>query len=164
MRSLIRVLELFKLFGYRARSRVMTSHVIGAEGRTRKARDSGDAVRATEALVSHTRLMSYDSGLVARIADALLQLGERAVRQKNVFGGRGFLVGKSTFAIVFDGDLIVKVRPDGRDNALAEPGVTPFAPDGENPSRGIGAVVSGNAIADDPELSAWLRRGLQTLR
>jgi hypothetical protein len=34
------------------------------------------------------------------VADTLGQIGERGVRQKNVFGGRGFLAGKSTFVIV----------------------------------------------------------------
>ena len=44
--------------------------------------------------------MTFDAGLAARVADTLAQLGERGVRQKNVFGGRGFLRGKSTFVIV----------------------------------------------------------------
>ena len=104
--------------------------------------------------------MAYDAGLVTRVDDALRSLGERAVRQKNVFGGRGFLAGKSTFAIVFDEDLIVKVAPDDYEGALAEAGVTPFAPDGERP-MGTWVVVSGDSVADDPELAAWVRRGLR---
>ena len=51
--------------------------------------------------------MPFDPGLVARVADQMLQLGEHAVRQKNVFGGRGFLSGKSAFVIVWDDALIV---------------------------------------------------------
>jgi TfoX/Sxy family transcriptional regulator of competence genes len=104
-----------------------------------------------------------DPGLVARVADALEQLGERAVRQKNVFGGRGFLVGKSTFAIVWDDDLLVKTTPDDYPRALAEAGVTPFAPDGEQP-MGTWVVVAGDSIADDPELVEWLRRGVRAVR
>ena len=107
--------------------------------------------------------MPPDPGLVARVADALEQLGERAVRQKNVFGGRGFLVGKSTFAIVWDDDLLVKTTPDDYTRALAEPGVTPFAPDGEQP-MGTWVVVAGDSIADDPELVEWLRRGVRAVR
>ena len=107
--------------------------------------------------------MSFDSGLVERVADALRTLGERAVRQKNVFGGRGFLVGKNTFAIVFDEDLIVKTAAGDYDAALAAPGVTPFAPDGERP-MGTWVVVSGETVADDPELAEWLRRGLRGVR
>src|SRR6476659_7423115 len=54
---------------------------------------------AVDAVASPCCCMTYDSGLVARIADTLEALGERGIRQKNVFGGRGFLIGKSTFAI-----------------------------------------------------------------
>lgn len=107
--------------------------------------------------------MTYDAGLAARMADCLLTIGERAFRQKNVFGGRGFLVGKSTFAIAWDDGLIVKTPPAEYQAALAEPGVTPFAPGGEKPMS-TWVVVASEAIADDPELIEWLRRGLRAVR
>ena len=107
--------------------------------------------------------MTFDAGLVARVADALEQLGERGVRQKNVFGGRGFLRGKSTFAIVWDDGLIVKTRRDEYDRLLLEPGVTPFAPDGEKPMS-TWLVVEADAVADDPELTDWVRRGISSIR
>jgi TfoX/Sxy family transcriptional regulator of competence genes len=107
--------------------------------------------------------MSYDPGLAARIADTLLGMGERGVRQKNVFGGRGFLVGKSTFAIAWDEGLIVKTHADDYHTLIQEPGVTPFAPDGEKPMS-TWLVVAADAIADDPELAEWLRRGLSAVR
>jgi TfoX/Sxy family transcriptional regulator of competence genes len=104
--------------------------------------------------------MPPDLGLVARVSDALLAIGERGARQKNVFGGRGFLIGKSTFAIVWDDALIVKTARSEYDALRAEPGVKPFAPDGERPMS-TWLVVSPDAIADDPELTEWLRRGLR---
>ena len=107
--------------------------------------------------------MAYDPGLVARIADSLDALHERGIRQKNVFGGRGFLVGKSTFAIAWDEGLIVKAPKEEYDRLLAEPGVTPFAPDGERPMS-TWLVVAPDAIADDPELAEWLRAGLRAVR
>ena len=106
--------------------------------------------------------MPYDRGLTARVADLLEQLGERAVRQKNVFGGRGFLAGKSTFVIVWDTDLIVKTTPAEYPELLQEPGVTPFAPDGERPMS-TWVVVSGEVVADDPELVESLRRALRAV-
>ena len=51
--------------------------------------------------------MSYDRGLAERVADILARRNVRGVRPKNVFGGRGFLAGKSAFAIVWDDGLIV---------------------------------------------------------
>jgi len=107
--------------------------------------------------------MPYDPGLVARVQDALAQLGERAVRQKNVFGGRGFLVGKSTFVIVWGDDLLVKTPKGEYQAMLARPGVTPFAPDGERPMS-TWVVVAGDVVADDPELAEWVRRGLAAVR
>ena len=107
--------------------------------------------------------MVYDAGLAARIADALAGMGERRVRQKNVFGGRGFLVGKSTFAIAWDDGLIVKVPAAEYPRLLREPGVTAFAPDGEKPMS-TWLVVASDAIADDPELTEWLRRALAAVR
>ena len=107
--------------------------------------------------------MAYDSGLVARVADALAQAGERATRQKNVFGGRGFLAGKSTFVIVWGEDLIVKTPRGEYEAALATPGVTAFTPDGEKPMS-TWVVVAGDVLADDPELAEWVRRGLRGVR
>ncbi len=108
-------------------------------------------------------LTTYDAGLAARIADALVSIGEKRVRQKNVFGGRGFLVGRSTFAIAWDDGLIVKTTRDDYPHALAEPGVTPFAPDNEKPMS-TWVVVTADAIADDPELTQWLQRALRAVR
>ena len=107
--------------------------------------------------------MPPDPGLVARVADVLDTLGERGARQKNVFGGRGFLLGKSTFVIVFDDSLIVKTTASDYEGALAAPGVTAFAPDGERPMS-TWLVVASDAIADDPELAEWVRRGLRAVR
>ena len=107
--------------------------------------------------------MPFDAGLVARVADVLEQIGERGARQKNVFGGRGFLRGKSTFVIVWGDALLVKTRPDEYQRLLTEPGVTPFAPDGER-SMSTWLVVDADAIADDPELTDWVRRGVSAIR
>ncbi|MEP6990671.1 MAG: TfoX/Sxy family protein [bacterium] len=107
--------------------------------------------------------MPPDQGLVARVADALETLGERAIRQKNVFGGRGFLAGKSTFAIVWDDALIVKTAAAEYAPLRAEAGVTPFAPDGERPMS-TWLVVASDAIADDPDLTEWIRRALRGIR
>jgi TfoX/Sxy family transcriptional regulator of competence genes len=107
--------------------------------------------------------VSYDRGLAERVADVLVRTGTRGIRQKNVFGGRGFLSGKSAFAIVWDDDLIVKCPRAEYDAALRSPGVEPFAPDGEKPMS-TWVVVGGEVIADDPELEEWLERGRRSLR
>jgi TfoX/Sxy family transcriptional regulator of competence genes len=107
--------------------------------------------------------VTYDRGLAERVADVLTRTGVRGVRQKNVFGGRGFLSGKSAFAIVWDDGLLVKCPRAEYDAALASPGVEPFAPDGEKPMS-TWVVVGADVIADDPELEDWLARGMRALR
>ena len=107
--------------------------------------------------------MAYDAGLTSRIADALAGIGERNIRQKSVFGGRGFLAGKSTFAIAWEDGLIVKVAPADYAELRETPGVRPFAPDGEKPMS-TWLVVDAEVIADDPELTEWLRRALRAVR
>jgi hypothetical protein len=107
--------------------------------------------------------LSFDPGLVERLRDALLRLGERGAREKNVFGGRGFLFGKTTFLIAWEDGLIVKMAPDEYQAALAEPGVEPFAPDGERPMS-TWVVVRGEGIDDDPSLAEWVARGVRGAR
>lgn len=107
--------------------------------------------------------MAYDAGLVARVSDTLATLGERGARQRNVFGGRGFLIGKSTFVIVWDDGLIVKLVPQEYEPSLREHGVTPFAPDGEKPMS-TWVMVASEVVADDPELADWVSRGLRAVR
>lgn len=107
--------------------------------------------------------MSYDRGLAERVTDVLARMSGRGARQKNVFGGRGFLLGKSAFVIVWDDGLIVKCPPSEYQTALASPHVEAFAPDGEKPMS-TWVVVAGDAIADDPELEEWLGRGMRALR
>ena len=108
--------------------------------------------------------MAYDHGLAERVSDVLRRIGECAVRQKNVFGGRGFLAGKSAFVIVWgDEGLIVKTPRAEYPSLLHLPGVVPFAPDGER-SMTTWVVVATDVIADDPELEEWVRRGLAAVR
>ena len=104
--------------------------------------------------------MAYDAGLVARVSDALAQISERGARQKNVFGGRGFLIGKTTFVIVWNDGLLVKTPRDEYDTLRAQPGIEPFAPDGESPMS-TWLIVPADVVADDPELVDWVRRGLR---
>ena len=107
--------------------------------------------------------MPFDHGHVERVADALPALRAHGARQKNVFGGRGFLLGRQTFVIVWGEGLLVKTVPAEYAAALAEPGVTAFAPDGGRP-MGTWLVVPADAVADDPELTTWVTRGLRAVR
>ena len=91
--------------------------------------------------------MAYDAGLAERVADTLGQIGEHGVRQKNVFGGRGFLAGKSTFVIVREDGLLVKTPADEYPALLKQPGIAPFAP-GALRSKAVLAVCKTYTLAE----------------
>lgn len=109
--------------------------------------------------------MAYDAGLLERMRDILPRLagGAQGIRDKNIFSGRGFMLGKSAFLIVWDHGIIVKMAPDAYAAALAMRGVTPFAPGGERP-MGTWVVVAADEVADDPELLEWAERGIVGVR
>ena len=107
--------------------------------------------------------MAYDAGLAERIAGLLPGLGIRGARQKNVFGGRGFLLGKSTFVIAWGDGLLVKTTRADYTTALTTRGVKAFTPDGEK-SMSTWVVVDSDEIADNPELRTWLERGARAIR
>ncbi len=106
--------------------------------------------------------MAYDAGLAERMRDMVPRLrgGTQGIREKNVFGGRGFMLGKSAFLIVWQQGILVKMAPDAYDGALAMRGVTPFAPGGEKPMS-TWVVVTADEVADDPELLEWAERGIR---
>lgn len=106
--------------------------------------------------------MAYDRGLAERVAEGFVALGVRGAREKNVFGGRGFMLGKSAAVIVWRDGLLVKMPPGEYAGALGMQHVTPFAPDGARPMS-TWVVVGADAIADDPELREWIGRGMRAL-
>jgi TfoX/Sxy family transcriptional regulator of competence genes len=106
--------------------------------------------------------MSYDAGLLQRCHDALAVASAGPVRDKNVFGMRGLLLGKRMFAAVGDASMIVRLRETELAAALRQTGVSAFTPGGQ--SLGTWVEVQGDVIADDPELRDWLAAGLRSLR
>jgi TfoX/Sxy family transcriptional regulator of competence genes len=102
----------------------------------------------------------YDEGLLQRCMDCVEGLGG-PFHNKNVFGMRGLMRGKSMFAAVGEASIIVKVPAAEYPAALERAGVQPFSPGGQK--LGTWVEVSDDAIADDPELREWLETGLRAL-
>jgi TfoX/Sxy family transcriptional regulator of competence genes len=103
----------------------------------------------------------HDEGLLQRCLDCLSGLGQRGVRDKNVFGMRGLLRGKSMFAAVGESSIIVKVPAGEYDVALHQPGVRAFTPGGQK--LGTWVEIDEDAVADDPDLRDWLAVGLRAI-
>src|SRR6188472_3788806 len=101
--------------------------------------------------------MAYDEELAQRIRE---QLGdEHDVTEKKMFGGIGFLLrGNMAVGVASTSELMVRVGPDGSDDALARPHTRLFDMSGR-PMKGW-ILVAPEGVADDSELAAWVQRGI----
>src|SRR5258707_15292076 len=98
--------------------------------------------------------MAYDEGLAERIRSALRARDD--VIEKRMFGGLTFMVGGRMACGVVHDDLMVRVGPDGHDEALTEPGARPMDFTGKA-MRGMVYVASA-AVASDDDLRRWVDR------
>ena len=100
--------------------------------------------------------MAYDEGLAQRIRDVL---GERpGLVEKKMFGGIGFMVRGNMACGVHKDALIVRVGPEGYEEALAKPHTKPFDITGR-PMKGW-VMVTPDGYESDEALEDWVQRGL----
>jgi TfoX/Sxy family transcriptional regulator of competence genes len=98
--------------------------------------------------------MAYDELLAGRIRTALQSRDD--VVEKQMFGGLTFMIaGKMACGVVHD-ELMVRVGPDQRDSALAEPHTRPMDFTGR-PMRGM-VYVDPAGVASDSDLARWVDR------
>jgi TfoX/Sxy family transcriptional regulator of competence genes len=101
--------------------------------------------------------MAYDETLAGRLRD--LMGAHRGVVEKKMFGGLAFMVrGHMAFGVVGD-ELMVRVGPDGHDEALAQPHARPMDFTGR-PLRGM-VYVARAGIARRAALASWVDRALR---
>lgn len=101
--------------------------------------------------------MAFDEDLAARIRDALART--RNVEEKRMFGGIGFLLNGNMLVGVWKDSLIVRVGPEGYEDALLEPHVKEFDITGR-PMKGW-VLVGQEGVEDDEPLNDWVHRALQ---
>ncbi len=100
--------------------------------------------------------MAYDEGLAQRIREVLGEQPELV--EKKMFGGVGFMVRGNMACGVHKDALIVRVGPEGYEEALARPHTRPFDITGR-PMKGWGMVTS-DGYESDEALEDWVQRGL----
>ena len=104
--------------------------------------------------------MAYDEALAQRIREQLT--AEPGLTERAMFGGLAFLL-DGNMAVGLSGDeLMVRVGPDGSDDALARPHTRPFDMTGR-PMKGW-ILVAPEGIGDTGELGAWVDRGVSFAR
>ncbi|MFI9506169.1 TfoX/Sxy family protein [Nocardia sp. NPDC052566] len=96
--------------------------------------------------------MAYDEVLADRISE---RLAGRGVTAKKMFAGLTFLWQDNALVNLYDEGLMVRVGPDGMDDALGRAGAKPFVSHGK-PVKGW--VLVDEESLDDDALDDWLDR------
>ena len=104
--------------------------------------------------------MAYNEETVLRVRDLLA--GEPGVSEKRMFGGLSFMLSGNMACGVLNDDLVVRVGPDGHDDAMAQPHARAMDFTGR---RMKGMVYVGPAGFESPDgLKGWVDRGLRFAR
>jgi len=103
--------------------------------------------------------MAYDEELAERIRPLVHgALPDVPVVEQRMFGGLAFLVGgHMAVAASSKGGLMVRCDPGDTERLLAEPGAATFEMRGKGMTGWL--RVSGDAVADDADLSRWIEVG-----
>ena len=100
--------------------------------------------------------MAYDETLAERIRIALRARDD--VSERKMFGGIAFMVRDRMAVGVVRDDLMVRVGPEGNDEALAQPHARPMDFTGK-PMRGM-VYVAPAGVATDADLARWIDRAV----
>ena len=100
--------------------------------------------------------MAYDEGLAERVRDIA---GARAgVTERRMFGGLAWMIGGNMACCVLRDELLVRMAPADREQALTEPHVGEFGMSGKRPMSGFVAVAA-PGVAEDADLARWVDCG-----
>jgi len=100
--------------------------------------------------------MSYDENLAARIRGVLAKRTD--VVEKKMFGGLCFMVGGAMCCGLTKTDFMVRVGPEGYDDALAQPHARPMDFTGR-PLAGM-VYVAPEGVRGAAALAKWIGRGV----
>ena len=96
--------------------------------------------------------MAFDPGLADRVRTVLAD--RTACDERAMFGGLAFMVGGHMACGVLGDDLVLRLGPEGADEALDRPGVRPMDFTGR-PMKSY-VFVASEVVGDDVSLGDWL--------
>lgn len=100
--------------------------------------------------------MAYDEGLARRIRG--IMVGLPGYIERKMFGGVGYMLRGNMACGVNGDDLIVRVGPQGYEEALAQPHTKEFDMTGR-PMKGW-VVVTADGVESDDQFEAWVQQGV----
>ena len=100
--------------------------------------------------------MPYDVHLAERMRSALNS--RKGIVEKKMFGGIGFLLNGNIVVGVWKNSLIVRLGPDGYEEALREPHVRVFDITGK-PMKGW-VLVEPEGVDEDDQLKGWIQQAM----
>ena len=101
--------------------------------------------------------MAYDEKLAERVRRALTP--REGLSEKKMFGGIAFMLRGNMCCGIVRNDLMVRVGPERYDDALGRPHARPMDFTGRA-MKGM-VYVGPEGLRSDPDLNAWLRRGVE---
>ena len=100
--------------------------------------------------------MAYDEGLAHRVRDLLED--QRGAAEKKMFGGLCFLVNGHMVCGIVRSELMVRVGADAHASALEQPHAREMDFTGRSLTGMV--YVGEDGVAEDPDLAAWVARGV----
>jgi TfoX/Sxy family transcriptional regulator of competence genes len=101
--------------------------------------------------------MAFDETLASRIRDALSR--KKSIEEKKMFGGIGFLLNGNMLVGVWKNSLIVRLGPEGYEDALLEAHVKEFDITGRAMKGWV--LVAQECVEDDEGLKNWIQRAMK---
>ena len=101
--------------------------------------------------------MAFDEALAERIRQGLAR--KKGIEEKKMFGGIGFLLNGNMLVGVWKDSLIVRLDPDGYDDALVEPHVGEFNITGRAMKGWV--LVAPEGVEDAGQVKAWIQRAVK---
>jgi TfoX/Sxy family transcriptional regulator of competence genes len=101
--------------------------------------------------------MAFDEALAERIRGALAR--KKGIEEKKMFGGIGFLLNGNMLVGVWKDTLIVRLDPEGYDDALLEPHVGEFNITGRAMKGWV--LVAPKGVEDAGQVKAWIQRAVK---
>ena len=104
--------------------------------------------------------MAFSERLAQRICQGLAR--GKGIEEKKMFGGIGFLLNGNMLVGVWMDSLIVRLDPEGYDDALLEPHVGEFNITGRSMKGWV--LVAPMGVEDAGQVKAWIQRAVKFVR